>query len=124
MWYGLVDPASGDLVSVGTVSLFPDGNHDAFMGVYDVVEFGPERPNFSAYIWSPSLRRLIDRPLPVVVSRLDDFEALLVADADFGEIWANLNEQRRTKIRLGLRRVLGRLLGHKVSRLQDEPVEL
>jgi hypothetical protein len=124
MWYGLVDPATGTLVSVGTEAMFPEGNLDAFDGTYDVVEFGPDRPDFSAKIWSSTLRQLIDRPPPVLISRLDDYEAWLMADPDFALAWSGINAARRAQIRLGVRRVLQRLLGPQVNRHESETPEI
>lgn len=124
MWYGLVEPDTGNLVSVGTEAMFPDGNMDAFAGQYDVVEFGVDRPDFSGKMWSSSLRAIIDRPPPVILSRLDDIDDLLLADPDFSTLWGNLNATRRNQLRIGLRRVIGRILGSHVSRYPDESMEL
>lgn len=123
-WYGLVEPATGDLKSVGTVSMFPDGNLDAFDGVYDVHVFGETQPDFATKIWSLALRSLVDRPPPVIVSRLDDIEAWLLADDDFLLVWNNINATRRSQLRIGIRRIVQRLLGAQVNRRQEEPVEV
>lgn len=123
-WYGLVQPATGDLVSVGTEAMFPEGNLNAFAGIYDVVPFGQTQPDFAAKLWSAALRSLIDRPPPVLVSRLDDVEAWLQADPDWTAVWTSLNTARRAQIRLGFRRILQRLLGAQVNRQTDEAAEI
>jgi hypothetical protein len=124
MWYGLVDPATGALISVGTIGMFPDGNLDAFDGVYDVVEFGANRPNFATHLWSTTLRQLVVRPAPVIVSRLDDFESWLLADPDFLLAWNSMNATRKGQVRLGMRRILTRMLGSQVNRQQEETPEI
>ena len=123
-WYGLVRPETGELVSVGSAAMFPDGNLQAFAGIYDVVTFGETQPDFGAKLWSLNLRTLIDRPPPVLVSRLDDVEAWLLADPDWQAVWATLNATRRAQIRVGFRRILQRLLGAQVNRQQDETPEI
>ncbi len=123
-WYGLVDPATGELKSVGTAAMFPDGNLTAFAGIYDVVVFGEAQPDLGAKLWSLNLRTLIDRPPPVLVSRLDDVETWLLADPDWQAVWATLNATRRAQIRIGFRRIVQRLLGAQVNRSQDETPEL
>ena len=123
-WYGLVNPSNGELVSVGTIAMFPDGNLNAFAGVYDVVSFGAAAPDFAVKLWSAVLRALIDRPPPVLVSRLDDVEAWLLADADFLTVWNALNATRKSQIRIGIRRIVQRLLGAQVNRQQDETPEI
>lgn len=124
MWYGLVQPATGELVSVGTIAMFPDGNLNAFDGVYDVVEFGATQPNFALKLWSAALLALIDRPPPVLVSRLDDVEAWLLADTDFLLVWNNINATRRNQLRIGIRRIVQRLLGPQVNRAPEEAPEI
>ena len=124
MWYGLVDPATGELKSVGTIAMFPDGNLNAFDGIYDVIEFGETAPNFATHLWSTVLRQLVVRPAPIIVSRLDDFEAWLLADPDFLVVWNALNATRKAQVRLGLRRILTRMLGAQATRHESEPPEL
>jgi hypothetical protein len=124
MWYGLVDPATGALISVGTIGMFPDGNLDAFDGIYDVHEFGLVAPNFATHLWSTTLRQLATRPAPVIVSRLDDFEAWLLSDPDFLLAWNALNATRKAQVRLGMRRILTRMLGSQVNRQQEETPEI
>jgi hypothetical protein len=123
-WYGLVQPDTGELKSVGTIAMFPDGNLDAFDGIYDVHVFGETQPDFAAFIWSLALRALIDRPPPVLVSRLDDVEGWLLADADFLLVWNALNATRRSQLRIGIRRIVQRLLGAQVNRQTDETPEI
>ena len=124
MWYGLVEPTTGELKSVGTIAMFPDGNLNAFDGIYDVIEFGTTAPNFATHLWSMALRALIDRPAPVLVSRLDDFETWLLSDPDFLVVWNALNATRKAQVRLGIRRILTRMLGTQVNRHESETPEL
>lgn len=124
MWYGLVEPITGELKSVGTIAMFPDGNLNAFDGIYDVVEFGPTVPSFATHLWSTTLRQLVVRPAPIIVSRLDDFEAWLLADSDFLVAWNALNATRKAQVRLGIRRILTRMLGGQVNRRESESPEL
>lgn len=129
MWYGLVQPASGDLVSVGTEAMFPLGedgqpNLNAYQGVYDVHTFGESRPDFALFLWNPTTRALVDRPIPLLISRLDDIEAWLAADPDWVAGWQALTPEMRQRIRQGLRKILNRLLGPQQWRGQHEEVEL
>jgi len=123
-WYGLVDPTTGQLSGVGTQAMFPDGNLDAFDGVYDVVEFGTAPPDFSGKVWNPTERSLVDRPLPVWIDRLDDIEGWFLADPDFAAVWATLNATRKQQLRTGIRRVLARVAGGRRMRQAEEPPEL
>ncbi len=123
-WYGLVDPSSGNLVSVGTEAMFPDGNLNAFVGTYDTHVFGADRPEFSQSIWDKALRDLVPRPAPVWLSRIDDIEAWLTSDPDFLLAWNTLNATRKSQIRTGIRRIMKRLLGDRELRQESEPVEV
>jgi hypothetical protein len=123
-WYGLVRPATGDLASVGTEAMFPDGDLNAFVGVYDVVSFGETPPNWAVKIWIAATRSLLDRPPPVLISRLDDIEAWLIADPDFALAWNSLNATRKTQVRTGLRRVMAKILGGQEWRQENDTVEL
>lgn len=123
-WYGLVQPTSGDLVSVGTESMFPDGNIDAFTGVYDRVDFGAVAPDFAVNLWNPTTRALIPRPAPILVDRLNDIEAVLLADADWVAVWNALSTVRKTQIRTGFRRVLAFFLGGARFRGESDGIEL
>jgi hypothetical protein len=124
MWYGLVQPGTGDLVSVGTEAMFPDENINAFSGVYDRVDFGETRPNFAMQMWNPTTRLMVDRPAPLLISRLDDIETWLLADPDWLAVWQSLSQARKTQIRTGFRRVLNRLLGNQQWRGESDGVEL
>ena len=123
-WYGLVDPASGELKGVGTIAMFPDGNLDAFTGVYDIEVFGETQPDFAGKVWNAVSRALVDRPAPVWLDRLDDIEAWLMSDADFASVWSTLSAARRTTIRTGIRRVLARVAGGRRFRQAEEAPEL
>lgn len=124
MWYGLIEPGSGSLVSVGTESMFPGGDIDAFIGVFDRHTFGETRPDFALYIWNPASRALVERPIPLLISRLDDIEAWLAADPDWVAGWQSMTPEMRQKVRQGLRKILNRLLGPQQWREQHEDVEL
>jgi len=124
MWYGLVEPITGDLVSVGTEAMFPGGNIDAFAGVYDRHDFGEVAPDFTGKLWSPVTRSIVNRPPPLLISRLDDIEAWLAADPDWSTAWSALNAARRNQIRNGLRRVLAVILGDHQWRGEEQTVEL
>ena len=123
-YYGLVEPTSGNLVSVGTIAMFPDGNLDAFDGVYDVVEFGTTKPNFAFQLWNPTTRQMMTRPAPIIVSRVDDAWTWLLADPDFQTLWSSLNNNRKTTTELAVRRILSRMLGSQINRDQNEQPEL
>jgi hypothetical protein len=124
MWYGLIEPANGNLVSVGTESMFPDGNIDAYQGVYDRVDFGETPPDFALSLWNPTTRTFVPRPVPVLISRLDDIQAWLQADPDWVAVWNTLSQARRTQIRTGFRRVLAKVLDARQWREESDPVEL
>lgn len=122
-WYGLVD-SSGDLVSVGTASMFEGGVvTDPYLG-YSVVTFGANSPDFSVKVWNKASKALVDRPVPLLISRLDDIEAWLMADPDFSVMFNALNTTRKTQCRNGWRRVMARLLGGQQWRDESESVEI
>jgi hypothetical protein len=123
-WFGVVQPSSGELLSLGTEAMFPNGDINAFVGRFDRVDFGETRPDFAVKRWNVTTRALEDRPLPVLISRLDDIEAWLQADADWVAVWTSLNAARRTQIRTGLRRILTRLMGPRTMREENEQAEL
>jgi hypothetical protein len=126
-WYGLVNATTGDLVSVGTETMFEGGtapqSGTQYQG-YDVLEFGETGPNWSTLQWQPSTRTVVPRPAPVLISRLDDIEAWLQADPDWLAVWNTLSQARRTQIRTGLRRILNRVMGPQQWRGESETVEL
>lgn len=119
-WYGLVDPNTGELKSVGTEAMFGPDTPAALQ----TVEFGAERPDFGALQWDAATRTTKPRPAPVLIDRLDDIEAWLMADPDFASVWSSLSAARRTTIRTGIRRVLARVAGSRRFRQQNEPGEL
>lgn len=123
-WYGLIDDATGDLVSVGTEAMFPGkdiANVPAGMTRHD---FGADRPEFARKVWNAAQRRLDDRPAPVMRDRRDDLMAMFQADADFMVVWNALNATRKNQLRNGLRRVLAQFLGEQMMRRDDEPMEI
>lgn len=124
-YYGLVDE-QGDLVSVGTEAMFeggvrPEGNTYAN---FEIVDFGAVGPNFALKVWARAGKRLVDRPAPIIISRLDDFQQRLLNDPDFSVVWTALNATRKQQLRDGLRRVLGQMLGPQQFRGESDDVEL
>lgn len=117
-WQALIDKASGDLVSVGTV-LAADAAER-----FDVLDLGDERPDGEAAIWDRDSRSFVARPAPVLLDRLDDVEARLQSDPDFRAVWDNLSAARRTQVRAGIRAVLAVLLGARRFRREGERVEV
>ena len=123
-WYGLIDDATGDLVSVGTEAMFPNGDIANVPAGTMRHEFGETRPEFAAKLWNASLRRLEDRPAPVLKDRRDDLFELFQQNSDFMAVWNSLNTNRRNQLRTGTRDVLLTFLGAHVTRQENEPVEL
>lgn len=119
-WLGLVDPDTGDLVGVGTESMIGPDTPDRLI----VHEFGATMPDFGTHLWNRDTRSLELRPVRVLIDRLDDIEAWLMADPDFANVWGTLSAARRTTIRTGIRRVLVRVAGARRFRDQTEPAEL
>jgi hypothetical protein len=131
MWYGLVNPATGDLASVGTEAMFAGGapppagqQYTSGDASFDVIEFGATAPDWATLVWEAATRSVKPRPAPVLISRLDDVEAWLLADPDFAAAWAAMNATRKAQIRNGWRRVLARLIGGQQWRQEDEQVEI
>lgn len=117
-WFLFVLKSNGDLVSEG--SMVPAGLDT---DVYEVQEHA-ERPDWTVKAWNPATKVLFDRPLPILIDRLDDIEARFLADADFAAVWAALNVTRRTQLRTGIMRVLAALIGARRFRQEDERVEI
>lgn len=123
-WYGLVNPANGDLISVGSAAMFDGGVVvDPYLG-YSVITFGADAPDFAAKVWNTVTRLMVDRPAPILISRLDDIDAWLLADTDFALMWGAINATRRTQLRAGWRRVMAKVLGGQVWRGESESVEI
>ena len=125
-YYGLVDPQTGDLTSVGTEAMFeggvrPEGNIYANC---EIIDFGSQSPNFQLKVWDRVGKVMRDRPAPIIISRLDDFQQRLLNDPDFSTAWAALNATRRQQIRDGFRRVLAQMLGSQQFRGESDEVEL
>lgn len=117
-WYLFVRKADGDLVSEG--SAVPEGLDTA---VYEVQEL-PDRPDWAVKVWNPAQRVLFDRPLPILIDRLDDIQARFLADPDFAAVWGALNQTRRAQLRTGIGRVLASIIGVRRFRQENEEVEL
>lgn len=120
MWYGLINPDTGDLVGVGTETMMGPDTPDRLI----VHEFGAQPPNFETHLWNRDTRAMELRPVRVLIDRLDDIEAWLMSDPDFATVWNSLSAARRTTLRTGIRRVLLRVAGARRFRDQTEPPEL
>jgi hypothetical protein len=83
-----------------------------------------DRPDWTVKAWNPAIKQLYDRPLPILIDRLDDIEARFLADADFSAVWNSLNATRKTQLRTGIMRVLASLIGVRRFRQENEAVEL
>lgn len=124
-WYGLIS-ADGDLVSVGTESMFEGGvrpEGDTYAN-YDIVDFGETQPDMRLNVWERSNRRFVARPIPVKADRVSDIRARLEADPDWSAEVGRLSAQRRDTVYTGLARVLDVILGSQRYREEDEAVEL
>lgn len=126
-WYFFIKRDNGDLVSEGGVvpehlAQCMEGSEapGCFYSVRDVVD----RPDWTVRIWDENTRQLVDRPLPVLVDRLDDIQARLLADPDFVARWNALNQNQRNQLRTGIMRVLAALIGGRRFRGENDPVEL
>jgi hypothetical protein len=117
-WYFFIQKDSGDLVSEG--STVPEGIDT---NVYEVRDVG-DRPDWTVKAWNPAIKQLFDRPLPILIDRLDDIQARFLADPDFAAVWGALNATRRTQLRTGTARVLASLIGSRRFRQEDEAAEL
>lgn len=127
-WYLFIQDSNGDLVSEGSVvpehllvcmESAPDPGC-----VYHVREL-TDRPDWTVRLWDRLSRALVDRPLPILIDRLDDIQARLLADADFAAVWnGRLNAVQQAQLRLGLDRVLDAFLGASRFRGASEPVEV
>ena len=116
MWYGIVDDASGNLLSITSERPEPQTGRS-------VVEWA-SYPDQMVQVWSAAQRAWMDRPPLVFADRVDDIERRFMNDADFMFVWNNLTQARRDRLRLGLRRVLASFLGGYRTRTTDEPEEL
>lgn len=117
-WYLFIRNNDGDLVSEGSV--VPEGIDT---GVYEVRDVGT-RPDWTVKAWNRAQRVLFDKPLPILIDRLDDIQARFLADADFLAVWDSLNASRKTQLRQGIMRVLASMLRSLRFRQEDEQAEL
>lgn len=101
-WHLLIDRATGDLVSQGTVIA------DDAAARFDVVDIG--MPPADDQLWDASTRAFVARPAPVLIDRLDDIETLFQNNADFMAVYGALNAARKAQLRTGIRAVLARVL--------------
>jgi hypothetical protein len=116
-WFLFIRKSDGDLVSEGSV--VPEGIDTE---AYEVRDVGM-RPDWTVRAWNPATRQLFDRPLPILIDRLDDIQARFLADPDFAAVWGSLNAARRTQLRTGIMRVLASLIGGRRFRQEDDAVE-
>jgi hypothetical protein len=126
-WFLFIQDDNGDLVSEG--SAVPAHLLGCMEGAADpacvhVVREVAERPDWTVRLWDRLTRQLVDRPIPVLIDRLDDIQARFLADADFAAVWNALNASRRTQLRQGVGRVLASLMGARRFRGESEAVEL
>jgi hypothetical protein len=126
-WNLFIQRDNGDLVSEGSAipeHLLPcmEGSEDPAC-VFSVRTI-EERPDWTVRIWDRLSRALVDRPLPILIDRLDDIQARFLADPDFAAVWGSLNAARKTQLRQGIMRVLASLIGARRFRQEDEVVEL
>ncbi len=117
-WYFFVRKDNGDLVSEG--SAIPSNLDTA---TYDTLDVGT-RPDWGIKVWDPTTRQLVDRPIPILIDRLDDVQARFLADPDFSAVWNALSAARKTQLRTGIMRVLAQFIGHLRFRQEDAPVEV
>lgn len=96
MHYALYTTATGQLISIGTV--LPDPVPQGLSVL------ARETVPADTEMWDAASRSWVARPAKVLVDRLDD----LLADADFADLWSNINAARRTRLRNLLIRLLGR----------------
>ncbi len=117
-WYFFIRNDNGDLVSEG--ALVPEGINPS---VYEIRDVG-SRPDWAVKVWDPATKTLLDRPIPLLIDRLDDIQARFLADADFFAVWGSLNAARKTQLRTGIMRVLAQLIGSRRFRQENDAVEL
>ena len=117
-WYLIINNATGDVVSEGSES--PEGIDTQ---VYEVRDVGA-RPDWQAKAWNPQTKQVFDRPLPILIDRLDDIQARFLNDPDFSAVWATLNATRKQQLKTGIMRVLGQLIGVRRFRQENEAAEL
>lgn len=102
-WYGLYDPNTGELASIGTVAMFagrerPQG---ARYQDFSIVGFGSARPDLSKVMWDGVTRTLVPRPPePVPPSEID----LLMQRLGLQAEWLALNANQRRNIEAAIRR--------------------
>lgn len=116
-WYLFIRRDNGDIVSEGSTDPGVDTT------VYEVRDVG-ERPDWTVKAWNPTTRQITDRPVPIIIDRLDDIQARFLADPDFAAVWATLNATRRTQLRTGIQRVLAAVLRDLRWRQEGDAVEV
>lgn len=123
-WYGLINEETGDLASVGTESMFEGGVVvNPYQG-FTVITFGETGPDWASLKWDAPTRSVVPRPAPVLISRIDDIETWLMADADFRAVWDSLTAARKTRLRNGWQRIVRKLIGENEWRGESDQVEL
>jgi hypothetical protein len=125
-WNLFIQRDNGDLVSEGSevpahLLQCMEGSENPAC-TYSVREVA-ERPNWTVQTWDRLTRAITNRPIPILVDRLDDIQARFLADPDFAAVWGSLNATRRTQLRTGIMRVLASLIGVRRFRSEDDTVE-
>lgn len=125
-WYLVVNKTNGDAVSEAS-----DPSSDPATALpnvdrtkYDLFSVGANRVDWSVKLWNPTTRQLFDRPVPILIDRLDDIQARFLADPDFSAVWNALSAARKTQLKTGIMRVLAQIVGTKRWRQESEPVEV
>jgi hypothetical protein len=123
-WYGLVNKQTGDLVSIGTESMFENRDPARLPAGVDRVDFGANQPDQATNLWNAATRTWTARPAPVLVDRIADIETRLAADADWSAVFNGLTNARKTQLRTGWQRVMTGVLGGRRFRDSSEGVEV
>ena len=102
MWFGVYDPVTGELRSIGTEAMFverarPKG--DEYNGLR-IAEFGDDRPDLSLVEWDASTRQMRERPpQPPPKSEADLLMDALVTE----QAWAALSRSQQTAMETAIR---------------------
>lgn len=128
MWYLIVNRKSGELVSMGTVLAEDIHTREDQKGrkepLYDVIEYGKERPDLEKLVWDSERREFVERPAPVLIDRLEELETMLQGDQDWVAIKSELPSSRQKNLDDSWKRQLIELLGDRRFRRDDEPFAL
>jgi hypothetical protein len=117
-WYLFNRKDTGDLVSEGDA--IPAGLDTTIYETQQLVD----RPDWTVKAWNSTTKTLYDRPIPILIDRLDDIQARFLADPDFSAVWATLNATRRTQLKTGIMRILASILRDRRWRQENEDAEI